>query len=359
MQQKEFLIIGQGLAGSLLAWELIQRNKSVLVVDNDQANASKVAAGLINPVTGKRLVKTEYVDEILPVTKQYYQSLKTYFNTGFYTELPLFRILNDKINLDLAQKRLSETGYSPYLENILTSKPGITSSHGLLKQKQTGLLNINLLLLTIKNYLIKNDCYIKSEFSAGNLSYENYISWNNMQFKYIIFCEGYKINSNPFFSWLPLKPVKGEMLSIQKTHFKEEDSNLSNRLFNYGNWLIPEKNNVYRVGATFDRDNINHNTTESAKKELISSVMKVIPSMRESTVVEQKAGIRPTTIDRQPMIGSHPALKNFYVFNGFGTKGSLLIPYYCQQFADYILNKKHVPEKINISRFYAEYFTHH
>jgi len=52
----DFLIVGQGLAGSLMAWELMQRGKTVLIVDNGLENASRVAAGLINPVTGMRFV---------------------------------------------------------------------------------------------------------------------------------------------------------------------------------------------------------------------------------------------------------------------------------------------------------------
>ncbi|HBA65740.1 MAG TPA: FAD-dependent oxidoreductase, partial [Methylococcaceae bacterium] len=55
----DFLIVGQGLAGSLLAFELIQRNAQVMVVDDGRENASEVAAGLINPVTGIRLVKSD------------------------------------------------------------------------------------------------------------------------------------------------------------------------------------------------------------------------------------------------------------------------------------------------------------
>ncbi len=54
----DFLIVGQGLAGSLLAWELMQRGAKVLIVDNGMPNASQVAAGLINPITGMRFAKT-------------------------------------------------------------------------------------------------------------------------------------------------------------------------------------------------------------------------------------------------------------------------------------------------------------
>ncbi|MEY3190936.1 MAG: hypothetical protein RIS10_1053, partial [Pseudomonadota bacterium] len=75
----DFLIIGQGLAGSLLAWELINRGCNVIIVDNGKENASQIAAGLINPVTGMRFVKSTNVDDLLPTAKQCYAQLDTIF----------------------------------------------------------------------------------------------------------------------------------------------------------------------------------------------------------------------------------------------------------------------------------------
>ena len=88
----DFLIIGQGLAGSLLAWELIKRKQQVIIVDNGEINASQVAAGLINPVTGMRFVKSFDVDLLLPFAKNSYQQLTQYFQQDFIIKLGISKM---------------------------------------------------------------------------------------------------------------------------------------------------------------------------------------------------------------------------------------------------------------------------
>ena len=357
MQQKDFLIMGQGLAGSLLAWELTQKNQSIIIVDNDKVNASKIAAGIINPITGKRLVKTEGTDEFLAFAKKYYQKLSEFFTQEFYSEIPMIRVLRDRDEFDYVQKRIQKSGYADFIEEYMPEYPGLLSGHGIIKQGNTAVLKIKLLLSRLKEYFIKQGSYIKTEFNTADISLGKKASWRNIQFKYIVFCEGYKLNDNVFFNWLPLKPVKGEILTLSKPA-SENIKSFNKNLISFGYWLIPENNTSYRLGATFDRENINNESTEQAKKELFDSLVKTIPIMKESTIVSQQAGIRPTTIDREPMIGSHPKYSQLFVFNGFGTKGSLLMPYYCNQLANHILNDSILSPKVNIERFHAKYISH-
>ncbi|MCK5190677.1 MAG: FAD-binding oxidoreductase, partial [Methylococcales bacterium] len=136
----DYLIIGQGLAGSLLAWELLQRNKKVIIVDNSKENASLVAAGLINPVTGMRFVKSTNVDQLLPAAISYYHQLSQHFQQTFYVEKTLLRILRNDKELLACQKRLNQPEYLTYLSEITAASANIRLTTGVLKQKQTGYL---------------------------------------------------------------------------------------------------------------------------------------------------------------------------------------------------------------------------
>ena len=74
--QVEFLIIGQGISGTFLSFYLHQNKRSFLVIDNPETtSASNVAAGIINPVTGRRIVDTWMIDEILPFAWHAYQQI--------------------------------------------------------------------------------------------------------------------------------------------------------------------------------------------------------------------------------------------------------------------------------------------
>ena len=73
----DFLIVGQGLAGSALGYRLIQEGKKVILVDQPEGNkSSRVAAGLCNPVTGRKMVKTWKGEFLFPEIIPFYQELE-------------------------------------------------------------------------------------------------------------------------------------------------------------------------------------------------------------------------------------------------------------------------------------------
>lgn len=344
----DYLIIGQGLAGSLLGWELMCRQKKVIIVDNDQENASLVAAGLINPVTGLRFVKSTDVDELLPTALNYYKQLGCYFRQDFYIKKPMLRILRSDKELVTAQKRLKQVEYQGYLNQITATAPRLKAKLGLLHQQQTGYLLTQPLLFALKKHFIANNAYISAEIHCSEIKLSPVVQWKNYYPKQIIFCEGYHAVQNPWFSWLPFQLVKGEIITATS---KET---LQDNILNYGHWFIPLNAHQFRTGATFDRENLNENITVNAQKHLLSSLKNIYLSLKVSTTIEQQAGIRPTTLDKQPFIGKHPQYPELVMFNGFGSKGSLQIPAHCQNLADHLLSHHPIRPSSNIQRFYDQ-----
>lgn len=341
----DFLIIGQGLAGSLLAWELIQRNKKVIIIDNGTENASLMAAGLINPVTGMRFVKSTDVDHLLPTAKSYYQKLTDYFQQTFYIEKPLLRILTHQNQLKACQKRLRQSEYHPYIDSIIPNAPLVKTSFGILIQKQTGYLLTRPLLNALKQYFISSNAYFKTTMKYSDIEFTPYLHWKNFQPSHIIFCEGHSATNNPWFSWLPFQPVKGEIITANAP------IKLPQTILNYGHWLIPLDSYQFRTGATFDRESLDTTITEKAKAKLLESLQHVCPDISAGNKIIQQAGIRPTTLDKLPFIGGHPVHPKLLIFNGFGAKGSLQIPWYCQCLANHLLKNAPIPSHSNILRF--------
>ena len=341
----DYLIIGQGLAGSLLAWELIQRNKKVIIVDDAKENASLIAAGLINPVTGMRFVKSTDVDHLLPAAINYYQKLSDYFQQTFYVEKPMLRILTSQNQLQASQKRLRQAEYQDYLEGIIASSPFIKTSFGIVVQKQTGYLLTRPLLNALKTYFNDSNVYVKAAIKYSDIVFTPTLQWKEFKPSQIIFCEGHSATNNPWFSWLPFQPVKGEIITAN-TSIK-----LPQNILNYGHWFIPLDSHQFRTGATFDRESLDSNTSGQAKVTLVKSLHQVCPDIHIDNIVAQQAGIRPTTLDKQPFIGIHPAHSELAIFNGFGAKGSLQIPCSCQYFADHLLHSSSIPVHTDILRF--------
>jgi glycine/D-amino acid oxidase-like deaminating enzyme len=339
------LIVGQGLAGSLLGWTLMQRGQRIGIIDPGQNNASRVAAGLINPVTGFRLVKATNTEKQLQAAKQLYRQLEQQFKWSFLIEKPMLRLLSSDKDRQQAKKRLTDPDYAEFLPGIIPSHPDIRSPAGLLKQAQTGYLKTVELLDCLRAFFIEHQCLIKSHFDHTELRLTPTLRWRDLTLRRIIFCQGHESLNNPWFGYLPLKPVKGEILTLQSHH------PLLNEILNYGHWLLPLTSGLFKTGASFDRENINLQPTTKAKQSLLSALSRVYPALDSSQLIDHQVGIRPATSDRQPLIGSHPEQPKLYIFNGFGAKGSLQIPYYAHQLTCHLMQGQPLPAECDISRY--------
>ncbi|MGR8942440.1 MAG: NAD(P)/FAD-dependent oxidoreductase [Gammaproteobacteria bacterium] len=352
-KQLDFLIIGLGLSGGLLAWELIQRGCRVLVIDNGEVNASHVAAGLVNPVTGKRIAKTPDVDSLLPAAKDCYVTLSAVFKRPFLIEKPMLRLLRSETEVAQCLRRLNDGAYRRYLGRLRSSGnlAGFQgAAYGYLEQKQTGYLDTQPLLARLLEFLRSRNAYQQTELDYREIRLDPELSWRDLRPRQLVFCEGFKVRENPWFSWLPLRPVKGEILTL--TH----DFSLPDQIINDGHWLVPVGQRQVRLGATFDRTHIDTRISENGKAELWATGEKFYPGLRQAKLHAHLAGIRPCTQDRQPFLGKHPKYSQLNIFNGFGAKGSLSIPWHCRCFADYLLTGKALPHSSDIKRYEKSLF---
>jgi glycine/D-amino acid oxidase-like deaminating enzyme len=174
---------------------------------------------------------------------------------------------------------------------------------------------------------------------------------NRVETKWIVFCEGFRCNTNPWFSWLPLQPAKGEILTLKICRGMPE------QIINFGNWAIPISANTIRTGATFDTINIDTQPTAAGKEQLLQALLDVFPELKISETISHQANIRPCTKDKQPFLGSHPQHRNIAIFNGFGAKGGLQMPYYAQRMSDYLLKSLPLSPTVDIQRYYALHFS--
>jgi glycine/D-amino acid oxidase-like deaminating enzyme len=344
------LIVGQGLAGSLLAWELIRRRQRVLVLDAGEENASQVAAGLINPITGRRLLKSPEIDTLLPAAMHCYRQLGVDFQQQFFVELPMLRILQNPAEQTHALQRLQQVDYRAYLQAMLPEAAGYRAEFGVLQQTQTGYLRTRLLLTCLREFLIAKAAYRQVRLDYAEISLEPGLRWRDIQARHIVFCEGHRAIFNPWFRQLPFQLAKGEIISCAT------NTVCPNQILNYGRWLIPLDTGHFKTGATFDAVNLNFDTSEATKTVLLNALQAVCPALQRISVYEHKAGIRPTTLDKQPFIGSHPRHAQLHIFNGFGAKGSLAIPWFAKMFADNLGQKDQLPITADIRRYYATHF---
>lgn len=350
----DYLIVGQGLAGSLLAYELIQRKKHVHIVDDDHKKSSSIiSAGIINPVTGKRFAITPQFDMFFDCAIRKYDELRMKFGARFFESKPILRIFQDeseqahwqrKDDLNLALDYCQKSN-EPFAYN-----PGLSDPLGSVLIGRSGFCYTATLLNTFKEYFQKKKCVSSERFLYDDLKLEqNNVMYKGDKYKTVIFCEGFQAQFNPWFEALLFNSVKGEILTIE---MEMEMGSLSNVIINKGKWCAPLNNGKWMAGATYRWDAIDCEPTEEGRKEIVEALNENF-CQREIRVINQKAAVRPVMADQKVVLGRHPEIPSLAIFNGLGSKGFLTAPYYASVLADYLDGICTIQHDISVGRFYS------
>ncbi len=342
-----YIIVGQGIAGSCLAITLIKKGFTVCVIDKPNlSSSSKVAAGIWNPVVFKRLTKSWLADDVVPHLINFYSDFETETNSKFLYHKkiikPFFQEQEKKLWL---QKSVSE---NKFLDPTIYNNFSITNADVLAENGavlQAGNIDVVAFLNESKLHIKKQNYFIEDEFDYNALIINKQtVSYKTVTATRIIFCEGYLIKNNAWFNFVPMKPAKGEVLTIECDQLK-----LTTDILNKGLFILPIGNNKFKVGATYEWHVLNDEPTILAKMDIEEKLQQLISVPYK--VIKHEAGVRPAVIDRRPVIGVSNKNNNCYAFNGFGTKAVMLAPYFANHFCEHLTNELPLNAEVDCNRF--------
>lgn len=346
IKKVDYLIVGQGLAGSFFAFQLIEQGKSFVVIDKGIENsASYVAAGLINPLVLKRLTPSWRVEDFLKYNDRFYEKIGAFLGKKYHYPLELKKLISSKDEIDFWNQRKNVEE----VKNYVDGNP-VKANEPFLSQKIKAIGNVNHvswiaiseLLKDFRIYLSNNNLLIEEQFEYNQLNGSG--QYKATTFNKIIFCEGAKAIDNPFFQEVVFSLNKGQTFTI-----KSQELNTSAILKKQAFILPTLEENQFRVGATFSwkwEDEGIETEKTTLLKEQIEEMIAV-----DYSIKFEEAGIRPSAKDRRPIVGKSMQHENFYIFNGMGSRGCMMAPLLTLELFDFIENKKTLSKEINVSRF--------
>ena len=345
-----YAIIGGGLAGSFMAARLALAGQEIILFDHPQPNsASNVAAGLFNVITGRFGAKSWLADTLLEKLGEFlqipaFQSLQSFVH--YHT---IYRPFREVSEFNKWQNRTADDRFSHLFE--LKESPQfvdqIINPHGGIEILPCGWIDLRGFLTKMREILTQDlGVYLieeKIDYQQIDLGQKYVHSASGKEsFDHLIFCEGAGTVNNPFFQFLPIIPNKGELLIIHAN-----DLNLP-FVLSKKVYLIPLGDQLFLTGSTYKNQFPHPHPTEEGKAEIQQIIDLAIKVPYE--IVDQKAGIRPTTKDRRPIAGTHPEKPFLHIVTGFGTKGVLLSPYISELMAEILVkgeNNLHSEAKLN------------
>jgi len=347
MEKQRFLIVGQGLAGSIVSQKLFARNIDHTVVDdNHKYAATKAAAGIINPITGRRYVKSWMIDELLPVARSTYHEFEKLLACNLLSELNILRSLANNQEENAWHEAVSRPGYGDYvvMANWDNYKALVQERQSYGEIAEAMQVNVKELISAYRAFLKSQNLLVEAAFDSVGYDYDALVyKYNGENYSGIVFCDGYKSSIHPLFRDLPFQPAKGESFIIQ-TEQKVPNKILRDKIF-----LAPQNENEFWTGGGYQWKGLTELPTSNWKEEWQAKVDELLKV--PYTIMEHNAGIRPSVKGRRPLLGQHFKYSRVYLFNGMGTKGTSLAPYWAERFLDLLLNKQAISEEVDLNRF--------
>lgn len=332
------LIIGQGLAGTTLAWALL-RLKARLVICDDPAHsgASMVAAGLATPVTGRALrVRGDFAED-MAYCRHSYRLAEMATGQRFWQEKTALRLFADASSM--AKARAAAASHPDHLVLGGTPPAGLAPLVEVGEMPQAARLDVAGYCNASRTAFEQLGCFAAarvapSDVEPGDL--DVHVATGPWRARVVIWCGGAADSNN---AWLPdeaLRPARGEMIRVHLPGLAT-----SSVMHRAGHWLRPLLGaNEYQFGATYDHDDPVPHITDRARATLMGNLSNWIE--HEPRLIDQVAGVRPVAADRQPFARAHAVHRRVLMFNGLGSHGVLAAPRLAHDLAKTIVNMARV-----------------
>lgn len=347
MQQADYLIIGQGICGTMLSWFLHKEGKSFVVVDDgNEHSTSKVAAGIINPVTGRRYSYSWMIDGIMPFAESAYGEIGTYLDAPFIRRRSVIDFfpspgMHDNF-LDTLVRNDSYLSTYPDQNHF---NQYFNCDFGCGEINPAYVVNLQLLLASWRKKLLDLGALLEERFDAAALEIkDDSVSYKGITAHKAIFCDGIASVQNPWFGLLPFSPNKGEALIIESRELPHH------HIFKKGTLLAPlAVEHTFWAGSNYSWDYKDAQPTEAFREQMtahLQSWLKV-----PFKVLFHKAAVRPATVERRPFVGLHPHYSSIGILNGMGSKGTSLAPFFAHQLVQHLIHDLPLTPEADVRRF--------
>jgi glycine/D-amino acid oxidase-like deaminating enzyme len=342
----DFIIVGQGLCGTFLSRQLIKAGKTVLVIDNaDTSAAGRVAGGIINPVTGKRLVRSWMIEELIPFAQREYTAIEDELKTPLLTSCSLldFHYTKDE-QIAFDDKKVIETEYLHNTEDETDWQPYFRFNYSIGTIKPSLILDLRGLLSAWRDELQNRGMLISEHFDLSKCEIdENGVTYSGHSAQKIIFCNGAACADNPYFDRLPWSKDKGEALIVSIPGLPRD------RIYKQHISIVPWGDDLFWVGAAHDWKYTDLLPSPAYKKSVTDQLDYWLKL--PYTVTDHLTALRPANFDRKPFIGFHPVHQRIGIFNGMGGKGCSMAPYFAHQFRRFITEGTPLMPDVDIGRY--------
>ena len=305
-------IVGQGLAGTCLAWALWKRGVEFTMLDRGTGGSSRVAAGMVNPITGKNFEPSWRIAEFLPEALEFYAEVERVIRRKLWYQFPVLRLAGSDKEWRKIVSKLDAPEVAPWVVGEVDPPTGWA---GAVEVRGGGRLDTRVFMDCSREFFESRGYYQLGEASPHEVQ------------PHEIRCEGAAGLMAGHYG--PHRCAKGEILTIGAAGWDESRIRIG-----AGGWLVPQGGGVFRAGSTYEWDEIDDVPTAKGRVRVEEIAGRLGGETFE--VIGHEAGVRPILRRSQPLIG--PLEVGGWMCNGLGSKGALYAPGMAARLARWLLD---------------------
>jgi len=335
----DVVVIGGGVIGSAIAWNLAEQKQQTLLVEKNQPGqeASAAAAGLLSVASGRSKRGPMY--HLKRASQQLYPQIirELEDRTGIDIEYQTVGVL-DLIRTDADEKKYRqlhelrrEQGYpttwlsadevrrfEPALTTDVRAAVHFPSDHHLHNGKlaeawakaaaQRG--------VSLQTGTIVNEARITGDKVAAVRIGEDWVNTNTV----VIAAGAWSRQVGEIFGLtIPVEPAKGQMLAVRTTQLRHV-------VMWDEHYLVPRKNGEVVIGSTVEFVGHNKDVTLETIQLFINRSEALVPGISKVPLSRFWAGFRPYSPTRRPILCRAPGLENVIIATGHHRNGIVLAP---------------------------------
>ncbi|MDR9416086.1 MAG: FAD-dependent oxidoreductase [Gracilimonas sp.] len=356
----DFVVLGAGLAGLAVAKTFFDAGASICLVDiKDVASgASGTPLGLINPATGRWGKMVWEAEKCLNSVAEDLQNIAAFSSRNFYKKTGILRPAQDKKMAKRMRQNVDDenwpAGWCTWLDKseVHQMNPNLHCVEGAMWMPEGLTVEVPTYLREKSKLLAENGTLLKT-----GLGYEITESGNNFTLSFIddteihadslVFTSGYETSESNYWKYLPLHPVKGQVATFESP----ETENFTYSLSALG-YIASISKERFVAGSTYEHHYDHLHPDQDGLKYLKKRLGNVYPSLFENAeLVSQWAGVRASTPNKKPVVGSHPEKKNVHILTGLGSKGLIYSVYLSQLLWKTVTRQEPLPHMLSVGRF--------
>ena len=322
------LIVGQGLAGTLLGLACERAGVAFDMADAGHAQAaSRVGAGIINPITGQRIVKSWMIDELRGPALAMYRDVEAVLGVALVREMRVRRLFRDEAERRVFAEKRARGDLVPYA--------GEADAEGFWIE---GALRVDTaaLITAARERWVRVGRLTETRLGMAE-ALENYEN--------VIACTGADGDGGRAWANVACARATGSILKVAV------DGLAADVILNRGHWVLPTAAGEARVGATYAREGEGTVRGDGAARAELEASARELLGGRAWVTTSMETGVRVTAPDRRPLAGWSVNEPRLGVINGLGSKGALLAPWLANQWVAHLQTGAAFDAAVGVERF--------